>query len=382
MFIKKLKVSNFRNYGEMELSAAPGINVIYGKNGLGKTNIIEAMFLCAIGKSFRAAHNNEMIKIGEEKLSVEIKIEDNLFSSINMTYDKNKSKTIKVDGVYISKMSFLMGKLVAVMFSPETMKIVSEGPSYRRKFMDIALCQLSSSYYNALMMYNKALKEKKALLNESDYGNVNKLALEVYNETIAEYGALIYCERIKFIDMVSRFAAESHKFISSENEKLSIKYLPECIAVKNIVNNYEEFKEKISKSYIKECLLNELNSERNVSRETERRACLIGPHLDEFDVFINGVNLKVFGSQGQKRTAVISIKYAELQIMKMVTGRVPVLFLDDVMSELDLDRKKKLMECVSGVQTFITCADNDVVNYFEKNEINVNYINVEKLKFL
>jgi DNA replication and repair protein RecF len=382
LFIKKLKLNNFRNYNNLELETAPGINVIYGKNGLGKTNIVEAMFLCAIGKSFRTSNTSELIKFGEEKLYVEVNIEDNLFSSIKMNYDKKKQKSIKVDGVYISKMSFLMGKLIAVMFSPENMKMISEGPSYRRKFMDIALCQLSAAYYNALLMYNKALKEKKALLCDVEYGKkVNKLSLEVYNETLAEYGAVIYYERIKFIDMIGKYAADSHKYISGDNEELRVKFMPESNAVKMFVNNYEK-NNNISKEEIKKEFLKELNSEKNVSRETERRSCLIGPHLDDIEIFLNDINLKNFGSQGQKRTAVVSIKHAELQIMKTITGRVPVLFLDDVMSELDVERKKRLMECVSGVQTFITCADNDIVSYFEKNEINVNYIDVEKLKFL
>ena len=381
MFIRKIVLKNFRNYDSLELSAAPGINVIYGKNGQGKTNILEALFLCAIGKSFRTSHDVEMIKNGKKEYFVEVYIEDNLFSKISVRYDRKKSKIICVDGACISKMRFLMGKLVGVMFSPEDMRLVSDGPSQRRKFIDIAICQLSSSYYHALLMYNKAVKEKNSLLMTADLRKMNRVTLDVYNEAIAEYGSIIYCERLYFINRLSHYAAESHKFISEKNEELCVKYLPSCNYLVNFNYNCEQNVNKnIIKEDIKRNLYSELCSEKNVSRETEQRKSLIGPHRDDFDVFFNGVNLKQYGSQGQKRTAVISVKHAELQIMKEITGRTPILFLDDVMSELDSDRKKKIVECFKDVQTFITCADHDIVEFLNKSDISANFINAEFLK--
>jgi len=358
----------------------PGINVIYGKNGQGKTNILEALFLCAIGKSFRTNHDVEMIKNGEKEFFAEVHIEDNLFSKISVRYDRKKSKIICVDGACISKMRFLMGKLVGVMFSPEDMRLVSDGPSQRRKFIDIAVCQLSSSYYHSLLMYNKSVKEKNYLLQMEKNGK-NRISIDVYNEALAEYGSIIYCERIAFLEKLSFYAAESHKNLSEKNEELLVKYLPACSFLAN-TNIYELSKtdKKVLKEEIKKNLYEELCSEKNVSRETEQRKTLLGPHRDDFDIFFNGVNLKQYGSQGQKRTAVISIKHAELQIMKEITGRTPILFLDDVMSELDSERKKKIVECFKDVQTFITCADRDIVEFLNKSQLSANFINAENLR--
>lgn len=376
MYIKKLKLTDFRNYDSLELDVSPGVNVIYGKNGQGKTNILEAMFLCSIGKSFRTSHDIEMIKNDKKSFLIEINIGDNLYGSVSVKYDNKKSKIICVDGACIPKMRFLMGKLVGVMFSPEDMRLISDGPSQRRKFIDMAICQLSSIYYHALLMYNKTVKEKNILLSAHDVGKIDKIFLSAYNDALAEYGSLIIFERIKFIKSLAVYAEESHRFITDKNENIKINYIPSFAAV----FSDKDIKENTVKKNIRELLCSELNSEKNVCRETERRKCLIGPHRDDFDIVINNVNLKQYGSQGQKRTAVIAIKLAELSIMREITGRTPVLFLDDVMSELDGMRKKKLVECLGGVQTFITCTDKDIAGDFENEGSAVNYINAEILR--
>lgn len=375
MFIEAVKLKNFRNYDSLDLKLSPAVNVIYGKNGQGKTNILEAMFLCAVGKSFRTPHDGEMIQHDKENFSVEIKIGDNLFGSVSVKYDRKKAKVICVDGACIPKMRFLMGKLVGVMFSPENMRLVSDGPAERRKFLDMAICQLGAGYYHALLMYNKAVKEKNILLSDSMHKNIDKISLSVYNETLAEYGSVILFERLKFIEKLAHYAAIRHQFITDKNEELLIRYTPSCdfLKEKNMVPD-------MTREKIRAIFYEQLSSDITAARERDRGRCLIGPHRDDFDLILSDISLKQYGSQGQKRTAVIAVKLAELAIMQEITGRTPVLFLDDVMSELDIARKGKLVECLEGVQTFITCTDRDVAGDFEKVDPNVRYINAENLR--
>lgn len=376
MYIEAVQLENFRNYEALSLSFSPSVNVIYGKNGQGKTNLLEAMFLCAVGKSFRTPHDSEMIRYKEDSFSVGIQIEENLFGKISVKYDRKKAKIICIDGVCIPKMRFLMGKLVGVMFSPEDLRLVSDGPSERRKFLDMAICQLGAGYYHALLMYNKAVKEKNALLSEAYRKPVDSISLAVYNETMAEYGSYITYERFCFLDRLASYAAERHRFITEENEELLIRYQPSCAFFKEDAQSHDG----VSRDALRESLYAQLSSAETAVREKERGRCLVGPHRDDFDFLLKNISLKQYGSQGQKRTAVVAVKLAELSIMQKITGRIPVLFLDDVMSELDLTRKGKLIECLEGVQTFITCTDRDVAGDFEKATGKVRYINAETLR--
>ena len=355
MEVDSLYLKNFRNYDNYKIKFDSGVNVICGKNGLGKTNLLEAMFLCAVGKSFRTSKDAELIKNDKEKYEVGITIKNDLNESVYITYDRKRERSIKINGMYIRKMRHLMGTFMAVVFAPEDLMLISGGPSSRRKFMDISLSQLSQSYYYDLVIYNRLINQKNVYLKKR---KSDKIQIEVFNEQIAEVGSRIIFERLKFVEKINEFSGEIHKFITESKEILEIKY-------------NSSFKiEKSDLESIKKSFIEVLNN--NYEREKDREFCLFGPHKDDIDIFLNEENLKMFGSQGQKRTAVISMKIAELKLMEDITGRKPVLFLDDVLSELDKKRQEKLLYFIGKIQTFITCTDFD----FDINNLNVNLINL------
>lgn len=356
MEVNSLSLKNFRNYDNFQINFSSGLNVICGKNGLGKTNLLEAMFVCAVGKSFRTSKDAELIKNDKDKYEIGINIKNDINESVFITYDRKRERSIKINGLYIRKMRHLMGTLMAVVFAPEDLMLISGGPAARRKFMDISLSQLSQSYYYNLVVYNRLVNQKNVYLKSR---KTDKIQIEVLNEQIAEVGSEIIFERLKFIDKINEFSGEINIFITESREDLKIKY---CGSFKTEDKNIES---------IKKSFLEVLNN--NFDREKDREFCLYGPHKDDIDIFLNNENLKMFGSQGQKRTAVISMKIAELKIMENITGRKPVLFLDDVLSELDKKRQEKLIRLIGNIQTFITCTDLDI----DKNNLNVNIINLE-----
>jgi len=357
--ISSLYIKNFRNYDNFEINFNSGLNVICGKNGLGKTNLLEAMFICAVGKSFRTSKDIELIKNDKEKYEVGISLKNDINESVYITYDRKRERSIKINGFYIRKMRYLMGTFMAVVFAPEDLLLITSGPSARRKFMDIALSQLSQSYYYDLVVYNRLINQKNICLKSR---KTDILQIEVLNEQIAEAGSGIILERLKFIENINEFSGEIHKFITENKELLRLKYSGSF----KIEENGEYDREKIKKSF-----LGVLKN--NYEREKDREFCLYGPHKDDIDLFLNEENLKMFGSQGQKRTAVISMKIAELTLMEKLTGRKPVLFLDDVLSELDKKRQEKLLHFIGNIQTFITCTEFDI----KENSLNVNLINLE-----
>ena len=361
MEVSSLSVVNFRNYDSFKIDFESGVNVICGRNGLGKTNLLEAMFLCAVGKSFRSSKDIELIKRDKNKYEVGIAIKNDINESIYMTYDRKKERSIKINGIYIRKMRHLMGNFTAVVFAPEDLLLVTSGPSSRRKFMDISLSQLTTSYYHDLVNYNRVVNQKNIYLKNR---KIDSLALDVFNEQLSQIGSRIIYERIKFIKRINHFGKEIHSFITDGKECISIKY---SCSIKG-ADSVEEA-DMIKEMYYKVLCDNK-------EREKERECCLFGPHKDDIDIYLGENDLKVYGSQGQKRTAVISIKIAELKLMEEYTGRKPVLFLDDVLSELDKERKKKLMSFIKDIQTFITCTDIDV----EDKDLNVNIIDLEKYK--
>ena len=390
MVITELELHNFRNYQSLNLELSKSINVIYGKNGYGKTNLLEAMFLCCIGKSFRAAKDPEMIRYGEEGFSVRTGIAENSCDSIRVNYTKPKSKSIVIDGVYVEKLRFLFGNLLGIVFSPESIRTVTDGPDLRRRFLNIYLCQLSRDYYFSLMMYNKFCEEKNKILIEKS--RPDPIEFEVLNENIATYGAKIAFERRIFVESVNRIASGIYRFITDETENLSVGYVPnipsflEEIRKSGSVNDvpaassFTEKEKEAEIERIKGVFFSDLSSEKIVRREIEYGRSVIGSQKDDLDISFNGMNLRSFGSQGQKRSAAIALTLAVLEIMKNTTGRTPVLFLDDVLSELDDRRQRNIAELTKEYQTFYTCAGNENLRNLGADGTPVNYINVEKLR--
>ena len=368
MFISDINLQNFRNYKALSAPLGSGVNVFYGDNGQGKTNILESVFFCAIGKSFRFSKDQDLVKSGENFFKIELLLKDDITNEIAVTFRNSQNissgsgeKSIRVNGLYLRRLGHLMGNLLSVIFSPEDLEIVNEGPSVRRKLLDIVISQIFPAHYFDLQQYNKVLTQKNVLLKEIDLSKNELLALlDVYNEQLADTGAKISARRFLFSRELELYASEKNSEISS-GEILAFQYysnffnLPEKQDLKLPDNSkLNEKIEKLSKIIRKE-FLELLESRKN--REIERNHSLYGPQNDDLLITLNDMELRRFGSQGQKRTAVLSIKLAETQILYKLTGRKPVLLLDDVFSELDEKRCMLLLKNTQGYQTLLTTAN-------------------------
>ncbi|MBO7407019.1 MAG: DNA replication/repair protein RecF [Clostridia bacterium] len=365
MFVKRLALTNFRNYSTLDAQFGPGVNIFYGDNGQGKTNIIESIFYCAIGRSFRYSKDNDLIRTGADHFRIAAELGDDITENIAVLFKETGEKAARVNGLYLRKLGHLMGSLLSVIFSPEDLDIVNEGPSVRRKMLDIVISQLHPSHYFDLQQYNKTLAQKNFLLR--DYGrNGNSGAsadalLDVYNEQLAAFGASIAEKRARFCAELEQLAAEKNGQISG-GETLTLKYVPNFRvgtpepAAEEPENapQAEDIDPAAVQNAIKTEFLELLTARK--SREIERQHSLYGPQNDDVQIELNGMELRRFGSQGQKRTAVLSIKLAQILLLYRKTGRKPVLLLDDVFSELDEKRSGLLLSSIEGYQTFITTA--------------------------
>ena len=358
MFINHILLENYRNYTSLDINLSNDVNIFYGNNGQGKTNLLEAIFFTVIGKSFRGTKDIDIILSGKEKFSIDISVSDDITESVYIKYNKNKEKYIKVNSLYLRKTGQLMGSILAVIFSPEDMQLISEGPSVRRKFIDIAISQIKPTYYFDLLQFNKIIYQKNSLLKTIKYQNntSNKAMLEVWNEQLSEVGAKIIFERSKIINHLSLVAKEKHLKIaekSAEREE-NLKILYNSDISREIMEEYEPEKIKNELFYL---------FESKSEREIEREMTLYGPHRDDIDFKLDDKDMKKFSSQGQKRTAVLSLKLAELELLKEITGRKPIFLLDDVFSELDDKRQEAFLSEIIDVQTFISCVDIDTFKY-------------------
>lgn len=359
MFIKDLSLINFRNYKELSVSFHKGSNIIHGLNGQGKTNILEAIFLCATGKSHRASRDLEMIKYNQDCFNIKLNLINNIGDKeINISYNKDRQKVIKVNEICLRKMGNLMGHLNAVIFSPEDLQIVKQGPSIRRRFVDLAMSQIKSSHYFNLQHYNKVLSQRNALLKQAKYKRSLIPTIDVWNESLAKVGAAVEYQRMTFVKVLSELVYKKHKDLSNGKENLTLKYKSSILP--------DSSENAITKEDIYNVFLLKLSN--NIQTDIEREYTSFGPHRDDIIYLINGVELKLYGSQGQQRTAVLASKLAELDIMEQETGQMPVLLLDDVLSELDNDRQEYLFNRLDNIQTFITCTDKNMA----KNMLNSN----------
>ena len=335
MYIKKVLLKNFRNYCSEEFCFINGVNILYGDNGQGKTNVLEALFLASMGKSFRTSHDTEMIREGCDFLELQLYAEEEI--DIKVTYNKQKQKSIRLNGIYLRKMGDLMGALPCVIFSPTNMMLLSAGPSERRKFIDMALCQLKPIYYFDLQQYNKILMQKNALLREYNGNSSVRETLEVWNLSLAQYGSKVTEQRIAYLHQIQKEAVLYHEKISGRSEQIEIKYSSSGSSDSHL------FYKKITEA---------------AEREIERKMSLVGPHKDDVEFILkNTGDIKKYGSQGQKRTCVLALKLAETKILKEANGKMPILLLDDVLSELDTKRQEMLLSSIENSQVFITCTD-------------------------
>ena len=334
MQIKNIELTNFRNYKNLKLEFDKNLNIFLGHNAQGKTNLLESIFVLGMGKSFRTNSDKEMIFFNEDFAKVRANvIEDNNEDEIEIIY-QNEGKIIKLDGIKLQRTIDLLETVYIVAFSPEDLKIVKEGPDNRRKFLDRELCQIKPVYYSDLGNYKKVLKERNTLLREE---NCDKNLYSVFNESLAEYGTRIVKERKLFIERLQKISEKIENEITSGSEKLVLSY-------ETKINSKEEF-------------INIL--EENFEKDLYRGYTSFGPHKDDIKISVNDIDIRTYGSQGQQRTAALSMKLAEIELIKQETGKDAVLLLDDVLSELDQNRQRYLINAMSGTQVFITSTEID-----------------------
>ena len=343
MKIKNLYLKNFRNYAEETFSFDAGLNVLYGRNAQGKTNCAEAVFYLCTGTSPRARKDKQLIRAGESAAFIRADAEIR-FGTVRIEADIYENKReIRVNGMKISRNADLLGNINGVFFSPSELRLVQDGPDERRRFLNVSISQLSKSYYTALIRYNKILEQRNALLKNRDLSVVFE-TLPVWDAQLCRYAAEIAEKRQEFIRELSPLAAERHAYLTDGAEKLEI----------YSEKKYPATKEEIEKK------LNEEFAE-NYERDVRLGFTASGPHRDDLKILIGGEEARVYGSQGQARTAALAVKLAEVEIFKEHAGEYPVLILDDVMSELDLPRRRKLLEKLDGVQTVLTCTHTEKV---------------------
>lgn len=331
MYIKELSLQDFRNYETLNIALDRGINIFRGDNAQGKTNVLESVYLCATARSHRTHKEKEIIRWGEECAHVKLSVRKKYMEDTIDFHLSQKSKSALINKMPIGKLGELFGVLNIVMFSPEDLQLIKNSPKERRRFLDIELCQIDKLYYYALRQYHKVLKQRnlalKQFLKQKDYS-----MLDVWDMQLEEYAKTVIEKRIDFIQELNEIAREIHRDISGKKEELQIVYMPSV--------EPEEFIEKMLKYREKDILY---------------QTTSIGPHRDDLKFLINDMDVKTYGSQGQQRTVVLSMKLAELKIMKKYIGEEPVLLLDDVLSELDDKRQTDLFKYTESIQTLITC---------------------------
>ena len=344
MYIKSLKIKDFRNYEVLDLEFDKKVNIIIGSNAQGKTNLLESIYISSLGRSFRTSRDTDMIRFGAERSIINMVYNKDMGDmEINIIINKDHKKTVKIDGVKIKKTSQLLDNVYIVIFSPDDLKIVKDEPEKRRKFIDKELCQIKPSYYDNLSNYKKVLLERNTYLKEI---NVDPVMLDIWDEQLADYGSKIMIQRKAFIDEISEISKSIHTGITNNKEILSLKYDPNIEYNDDLKTQRDIFYKKLKDSF---------------DNDMRMRTTTKGPHKDDLDFFIetddNKINVRNFGSQGQQRTAALSLKLAEIDIIKKETGEYPILLLDDVLSELDLERQEYLIKTLSFNQLFITTAE-------------------------
>ncbi len=344
MVIKKLSLLNFRNYKEAEVAFCDGQNLIFGKNAQGKTNLIEAVFYLSCLKTFRGAKEKSAIMYGEERCNA-----TGDFSAhgrdFNISCDiSERGRSLFVNGIRETRASKHIGLIKTVVFSPDDLQLIKEGPALRRRFVNIAISQMRPSYMLALGEHNRLIEHKRKILKNPERREEMLSFLDVIDEKIAEKVALITCERAKFLENISLFSRKIMDEISEGSEKISIEY--------NFLSSIED-PQNVSEN--RERILSHLRRRRIA--ELESGMCLIGSHRDDFTVYINGKSAREFASQGQIRSATLALKLSEHRIMEKDCGESPILLLDDVLSELDPRRQKYLLHGAVGGQTIITGCD-------------------------
>lgn len=354
MFIKSLTVNDFRNYTKEHIELCPNTNVFFGDNAQGKTNLLEAVYLFSHGRSHRARSDAELIKFGENMCGLKLSFEDSQRAYTgDIRISADGKKVIKINNVPIKKLSMLMSYLNVVMFSPDDLGLIKGSPSVRRHFIDEAISQLYPNYLSSLINYHRVMMQKNSLLKNLRYNHKNSDSmLSAWNEQLSGYGAKLLKYRRRFLEDINKISCPIHKDISGE--EFEIIYTPGIKA--------ETDDEDLAKMFF-EVL------EQNQKREIDTGACQVGVHRDDFKIFINSNEARNFGSQGQQRTCVLTLKMAQTEYIKSIRDEYPILLLDDIMSELDINRRAYLWENICDKQVLLTCTDTDLINSTKNTQL-------------
>lgn len=349
MIIKSIELQNFRNYEYESIEFDEKTNILYGDNAQGKTNVLEAVFISGTNKSHKGSKDMELINFNSNEAHIKAVISKrDIDYRIDMHLRKSKSKGIAINGIPIRRASELYGMVNIIFFSPEDLNIIKSGPSARRRFIDMELCQLDKIYVDNLIKYNKTLEQRNKLLKDIYFNPSLEDTLDIWNSNLVKYGSEIIKRRRIFIEKLNSIIENIHYKLSGNKEHLVI--------------SYEE-------SVNEDKFLQELND--NIGRDKKTKMTGCGPHRDDISFLIGDVDIRKYGSQGQQRTTALSLKLAEIELVRQSIGDSPVLLLDDVLSELDSNRQNYLLNSINDVQTIITCTGLDE---FINNRFNINRI--------
>ncbi len=354
MFINEIKIENFRNIDFMGIFPHKEINVIYGQNGQGKTNLLEAIWLFTGCKSFRTSKDSELVQFESENSRISMSFQTELREN-NAAIFIDKKRTANLNGVNLSSPRELIGKYYSVVFSPVHLSLIKDGPINRRKFIDTAISQTDNLYAKKLTYFNHLISQKNALLKNAAENTSLLDTLDIWDEKIAFAGADIIVDRINYIKMLQKKATEIYSGISGEKEELEIKYLS------NVRYESEE-KQDIARIYFE-------SMKKHRPNDLYLKNTTSGPHRDDIEILINGISARKFGSQGQQRSASLSLKLGEAEIIKDLKGEHPVILLDDVMSELDSTRQNYILNKMTGKQVFITCCEKETISRLSAGKV-------------
>ena len=333
MYINSLEVGNFRNYDFAKIEFHDKTNILYGDNAQGKTNLLESVFVCGTTKSHKGSKDRELIRLGEDEAHIRLHLtKKNIKHRIDMHLKKNKGKGIAIDGIPIRRSGELLGLMNIIFFSPEDLRIIKNGPAERRRFINMELCQLDSMYLHDLGEYNKALMQRNKLLKQIYYKPSLLDTLDIWDISLYEYGCKIIKRREEFVKEISEIVTEVNEKLTGNKEHIRMIYEPDVE-----INSFESALKK------------------SRERDLKTYSTNVGPHRDDI-CFMNGeIDIRKYGSQGQQRTCALSLKLAEIELVKVIVGDSPILLLDDVLSELDRSRQNYLLDSIYDIQTIITC---------------------------
>lgn len=349
MIIKSLELQDYRNYDSLNLAFDKGTNILYGDNAQGKTNILEAIYVSATTKSHKGSKDRDIVNFHKEEAHIRTFLEkDGVDTRVDMHLRKSKSKGIAIDGQKIKKAADLLGICNVVFFSPEDLGIIKDGPAERRRFVDMELCQLDGFYLYNLNHYNKIVNQRNKLLKDLYFNPDLRDTLNIWDSQLVSFGSKIIERRKLFVEQLNEIIYGIHKRLSGDKEEILIQYEPD-VAI-------EDFEQKLKYSQEKDIKLKQTT---------------VGPHRDDFSFMVENVDIRKFGSQGQQRTAALSLKLSEIELVKKITRDTPILLLDDVLSELDSSRQNYLLSSIGDIQTIITCTglEEFVNNRFEINRV-------------